>query len=291
MMQHANVPWVGVALWLATGCDHSQPASAEQEQSDNTAPAQPKGPAHATVPSSPVPLGGDVAVAEPTAGPSRSASATQRAGQGGTTTGAKIAQAGMTASTAGAGARGGEAATPEAPAAGSGGPEAGAMAEAPQDSGPLTLTAVDVDDLGDGFVAFPDSARPPSNQSPGFRWSGVPAEAKSVVLVFRDVSAPTPPVKWVLWNIPPNRTELPANVSSSSAMPPEVAGASQLGSLGNQGYAGPCCAGNEYEWVVYALDVASLPDAERRSTAQIYSSVLPEHTIERSEPVMMRIRN
>jgi Raf kinase inhibitor-like YbhB/YbcL family protein len=166
-----------------------------------------------------------------------------------------------------------------------------AGAAAPSDTGPLTLHAVDAKELGDGFVAFPDAARPPMNQSPGFRWTGVPIEAKSLALVFRDVSSPVPPVKWVLWNMPPDRTEIPANVSGNAAMPAMVPSASQLGSLGNQGYAGPCCVGNEYEWILYALDVAELPGTERLSTAQINMNIIPMHTLEKSDPVMMRIDN
>lgn len=165
----------------------------------------------------------------------------------------------------------------------------GGTATSQTSGGPLTLSAVDVEELGDGFVAFPETARPPMNQSPGFRWSGVPPEAKSLALVFRDVSSPIPPVKWVLWNMPPERRDVPANISASAAMPAMVAGASQLGSLGNQGYAGPCCVGNEYEWIIYALDIAELPGTERLSTAQINTNVIPTHTIEKSQPVMMRI--
>jgi phosphatidylethanolamine-binding protein (PEBP) family uncharacterized protein len=119
----------------------------------------------------------------------------------------------------------------------------------------------------------------------------VPVQAESLVLVFRDVTSDTPPVKWVLWNIPPQVSEIPANVSGSSAMPSQVPGASQLGSLGNQGYAGPCCVGNEYEWTLYAMDVAELPGVARLSTAQIYMNVLDEHTIERSKSVMMRLED
>jgi phosphatidylethanolamine-binding protein (PEBP) family uncharacterized protein len=94
----------------------------------------------------------------------------------------------------------------------------------------------------------------------------------------------------VLWNIPPDRTEIPANVSGSSAMPSEVAGALQLGSLGNQGYAGPCCVGNKYEWIVYALDVAELPGTQGASTAQINMTAIPMHTLEKSKPLMLRIK-
>jgi phosphatidylethanolamine-binding protein (PEBP) family uncharacterized protein len=135
--------------------------------------------------------------------------------------------------------------------------------------------------------AFPVTARPPRNVSPAFTWRGVPSSAKSLVLVFRDVTDDTPPVKWVLWDMPPSRTGIPAGLGSA-ARPPLVPGASQLGSRGNQGYAGPCCVGNRYEWVIYALNVEKLPVTRGLTTAQIYSTVLPRYTISKSDPVLMQ---
>jgi len=115
-----------------------------------------------------------------------------------------------------------------------------------------------------------------------------PAQAKSLALVFRDVSSATPPVKWILWDISPTSAEIPANLGND-AHPAQLAGTSQLGSLGNQGYAGPCCADHTYEWILYALDVAMLPGTERLSTAQIRMDLLLAHDVAQSKPVMMRI--
>ena len=127
------------------------------------------------------------------------------------------------------------------------------------------------------------------NQSPAFSWTGVPERAQSLALVFRDVSSSTPPVKWILWDIPPSVSQIPANVPGDAAHPGQVPGTTQLGSLGNQGYAGPCCTDHEYEWTLYALDVPMLQGTERLSTAQIRMSLLLEHNIAASAPVMMRI--
>jgi Raf kinase inhibitor-like YbhB/YbcL family protein len=140
--------------------------------------------------------------------------------------------------------------------------------------------------LGPDEYAFPATALPPMNQSPELSWSGVPAEAKSLALVFTDVTSTA--YKWVLWDIPPAVTRVPAAIRSE-AMPMEVPGASQLGSLGNQGYAGPCCADHRYEFVLWALNVEKLPDTARRSTAELRQSVLPAHQIATTEPVQMRI--
>lgn len=51
--------------------------------------------------------------------------------------------------------------------------------------------------------------------SPPLAWSGVPAEAKSLVLIVDDPDAPDPAapkmtwVHWVLYNIPPSTSVLP----------------------------------------------------------------------------------
>ncbi len=135
-------------------------------------------------------------------------------------------------------------------------------------------------------VGFPANALPPTNASPEFSWTGVPKDAKSLTLVFRDLSAGA--VKWVLWDIPPTVTHVPSGVAATPN-PSEVPGSSQLGSLGNQGYAGPCCVNNQYEWVLWALDVDKLPGVAGLSTAQIRNSVLPAHEVAATKPLIMRI--
>jgi Raf kinase inhibitor-like YbhB/YbcL family protein len=127
------------------------------------------------------------------------------------------------------------------------------------------------------------------NQSPGFSWAGVPAQAKSLALVFRDVSSNPAPVKWILWDIAPSVTHIPADIPGTSAHPTEVPGATQLGSLGNQGYAGPCCADHQYEWILYALDMPMLQGTESLSTAQIRMDLILMHQVAASPAVIMRI--
>ena len=136
--------------------------------------------------------------------------------------------------------------------------------------------------------AFPSDALPPTNHSPEFGWSDVAGlAAKSLVLTFRDDTAGA--VKWVIWDMPPSTMHLPAGVGMTAAMPSEVPGSSQLGSLGNQGYAGPCCMQNHYQFVLWALDVDKLPDATGLSTAPIYDMLLPKHMVAKTPTVEMRI--
>jgi phosphatidylethanolamine-binding protein (PEBP) family uncharacterized protein len=134
-------------------------------------------------------------------------------------------------------------------------------------------------------LTFPESANPPTNQSPEFTWSGVPVAAKSLALVFRDLGNGA--VKWILWDIPPSLTRVPPNISKVQN-PPEVPGSAQLGSLNNQGYAGPGSGARQYDFVLWALDVAELPDTRGLTTAEIRMEILPMHEIETTAPILVR---
>jgi Raf kinase inhibitor-like YbhB/YbcL family protein len=201
-------------------------------------------------------------------------------GAAGANSGAAQNQAGRNGSAGAAGAAtGGNGGASGAGAAGTGSSGAGGSVA-------FALMPVGTTLLSTDEFAFPASALPPSNQSPEFTWSGVPSTAKSLALVFRDLTANA--VKWVIWDIPPSLTHLPSGISSQ-ASPSEVPGSSQLGSLGNQGYAGPCCGMNMYEFVLFALDVDKLPGTAGLSTAQIRDNLLPNHDVATTKPIMMRI--
>lgn len=160
------------------------------------------------------------------------------------------------------------------------------MAGGPATAEAFQLIPTNAMPMGSDEYAFPATSVPPTNQSPSFEWTGVPKEAKSLALVFTDVTRGA--YKWVVWNIPPTVTEIPAAVSNR-AMPMEIPGASQLGSVGNQGYAGPCCEDRIYDFVLWALNVETLPDVAGKSTAELRQSVLPMHQIAMTKPVKMRI--
>lgn len=151
-------------------------------------------------------------------------------------------------------------------------------------SGEFTLTPV-------GFpmymneLTFPETANPPANQSPEFEWKNVPPGAKSLALVFRDLGNGA--VKWVLWDIPPTLTRVPSNISKT-AMPSEVPGSRQLGSLNNQGYAGPGMGARQYDFKLWALDVERLPVTAGKSTVQINDDILPMHDLATTAPVLVR---
>ena len=111
------------------------------------------------------------------------------------------------------------------------------------------------------------------NVSPPLAWSGVPAGAKSLVLVVDDPDAPDPAaprvtwVHWVLYDIPASAAGLAEGIASA-ALPKGT----REGSNGWQRtvYGGPCppVGRHRYFHKLYALDTV-LPDLEKPSTAAL----------------------
>lgn len=100
-----------------------------------------------------------------------------------------------------------------------------------------------------------------SDQSPPLAWSGVPADAKSLVLIVDDPDAPDPAapqmtwVHWLLYNITPHSTGIGAVRSGKSELP---AGTLEgLNDWKQTGYRGPCppIGRHRYFHKLYALDV------------------------------------
>ena len=94
------------------------------------------------------------------------------------------------------------------------------------------------------------------NISPEFVWTGVPANAKSLVLICEDLAPESNLfVHWVVYNIPPASKGLPRNVPHEAQLPD---GSRQAYNTRSQlGYLGPC-PGNEthrYVFGLYALDL------------------------------------
>ena len=96
------------------------------------------------------------------------------------------------------------------------------------------------------------------NISPPLAWSGVPQNAKSLVLIVDDPDAPDPAAPnrtwthWIVYDIPPNAVGLKEAVK---ALP---AGAREgLNDGGELGYGGPCppIGRHRYFHKLYALDV------------------------------------
>ena len=120
-------------------------------------------------------------------------------------------------------------------------------------------------------TAFSDGGAIPSrctcegpDVSPPLAWRGAPAGTRSFALVVDDPDAPDPArpkrvwVHWLLYNLPPDTSELPEG-ASPSALP---RGACEgTNAAGDPGWGGPCppIGRHRYFHRLHALDVV-LPD-------------------------------
>ena len=150
---------------------------------------------------------------------------------------------------------------------------------------PLTLTA----------SAFNHNGEIPSRYtcdgddvSSALAWSGVPKEAKSLVLIVDDPDAPDPAapkmtwVHWVLYNIPTDAAGLPEAVA-----PRDLPAGTKEGvnDWKRTGYGGPCppIGRHRYFHKLYALDTA-LPDLNQPTKAQL-EQAMQEHILAQAELV------
>ena len=122
------------------------------------------------------------------------------------------------------------------------------------------------------------------NVSPPLAWSGVPHNAKSLVLIVDDPDAPDPAapnrtwVHWVVYDIPPASSGLR---EAAKTLP---AGARQgLNDSGELSYSGPCppIGRHRYFHKLYALDIA-LSELRRPVKGQV-EAAMKDHVIARAE--------
>jgi Raf kinase inhibitor-like YbhB/YbcL family protein len=109
------------------------------------------------------------------------------------------------------------------------------------------------------------------NISPALRWSGIPSDAKSVVIMMEDPDAlnPKPVTHWIVANVPTKINSLPRDVQKIET--PRVLGGGIQGAnhTGSTGYYGPkppaAETAHRYHFQVFALDtVLSLPSGFNR---------------------------
>jgi len=117
-------------------------------------------------------------------------------------------------------------------------------------------------------------------------WSGVPAGAKSLVLIVDDPDAPDPKaprmtwVHWVLYNLPPSATGLKEGIKPSELPKGTLEG---LNDWKRTGYGGPCppIGRHRYFHKLYALDTV-LPAMESPTKADL-EQAMKGHVIEKAE--------
>ena len=124
--------------------------------------------------------------------------------------------------------------------------------------------------------------------SPPLVWTGVPATAKSLVLIVDDPDAPDPKapkmtwVHWVLYNLPPTTTGLAEGVASSALPPGTREGTNDWK---RTGYGGPCppIGRHRYFHKLYALDVL-LADLAPATKADV-EAAMKGHVLAQAELV------
>ncbi|MGR9044299.1 MAG: YbhB/YbcL family Raf kinase inhibitor-like protein [Gammaproteobacteria bacterium] len=132
------------------------------------------------------------------------------------------------------------------------------------------------------------------DSSPALSWSGVPENAKSLVLIVDDPDAPDPAapkmtwVHWVLYNIPPTLTEIPQNATAADLPEGILQGKNDWK---RTGYGGPCppIGRHRYFHKLYALDI-ELPDLKKPTKADL-EKAMHGHVIEQTELIGTYQRN
>ena len=103
------------------------------------------------------------------------------------------------------------------------------------------------------------------NVSPELRWERAPKETKSFAVTVYDPDAPTGSGwwHWVIFNIPPSVTSLPAGAGKPDGASAPPGSIQSMTDFGQPGYGGPCPPPGEkphrYIFTVYALKVDQLP--------------------------------
>lgn len=149
----------------------------------------------------------------------------------------------------------------------------------------LTLVSADFAHNGPLPMLFTCEGR---ELSPALAWSGVPARAKSLVLLVDDPDAPDPAAPrttwahWLLYDLPTTASGLPQGVRPSALPPGTREGTNDSR---RTGWSGPCppIGRHRYFFHLYALD-AMLGDLRRPTRPQLIAALTP-HLIERTELV------
>jgi len=122
------------------------------------------------------------------------------------------------------------------------------------------------------------------NISPELHWSGVPKGTKSLALTVYDPDAPTGSGwwHWLIFNIDPRTTSLPANAGDVNAHLAPAGSVQSRTDFGSVGYGGPCPPPGDkphrYIFTLFALDVARL-DLDQNASAAMVGFNLNQHAI------------
>jgi Raf kinase inhibitor-like YbhB/YbcL family protein len=166
--------------------------------------------------------------------------------------------------------------TPDGP----GGSDGPATSDAPADTATVAF-AITSPAFTQGSAIPEEISCNGADTSPQLDWVGAPAGTLSFAIVFTDLTIDF--IHSVIYDIPANLTGLPAGVDKDFA-PADVPGAHQTKNFrggSNFGYAGPCPgSAHQYEFRLYALDVAVLPGATMTTDRGTATTLIEEHDLE-----------
>jgi Raf kinase inhibitor-like YbhB/YbcL family protein len=134
-----------------------------------------------------------------------------------------------------------------------------------------------------------------SNVSPALNWTHLPAGTKSLALTVFDPDAPTGSGwwHWVIFNIDPEVSGLPANAGNVKAKLAPAGSVQSRTDFGMNGYGGPCPpAGDKphrYIFTLFALNVKQLPLDETTPAAMV-GFFLNQHRIQKTQMTVLYAR-
>jgi len=149
---------------------------------------------------------------------------------------------------------------------------------AAEDAAPAAPFALTSTALAEGATFPVDNTCTGTNLSPPFAWGPGPEGTKSYAIVLNDTTIDF--LHAIIYDIPETVTALPANVQKVYA-PTAPAGAHQTKNYkGTFGYAGPCPSTEHvYEFVLYALDVATLPGVSQTVALADAETAIKAHSL------------
>jgi Raf kinase inhibitor-like YbhB/YbcL family protein len=133
------------------------------------------------------------------------------------------------------------------------------------------------------------------NISPELHWSGVPKGTKSLALTVYDPDAPTGSGwwHWLIFNIDPGTTSLPANAGDANAHLAPAGSVQSRTDFGSVGYGGPCPPPGDkphhYIFTLFALDVDRLQLDETASAAMVGFN-LNQHAVGKARMTVLYAR-
>lgn len=119
--------------------------------------------------------------------------------------------------------------------------------------------------------------------SPEFSWTGIPAEAKSLVLIVHDPDAPKANgfTHWVLYNIPPELTRIDENVSKQAAV--TAMGTQGKNDAGRIGYVGPCPPSGTHRYFARLYALREKLNLEPGASHEDVKTAINQYLIEQTE--------